>query len=181
MSQAFVENFVRYLQNIQTDRGKMATLRKGLIENQAQATWPLLSRFINFDKPYQIKVIQTVAGLFAHHAKITNMGNIGSLCFLLLDAKEKQNIAAGESGPISRNFQYALAANNDEIFSRVRRLIFRAKADEVPVNYEQLTDDLLNWNSDKKERIKLAWGREFWKVHGEGEHAEVDEEIVSND
>lgn len=31
MRQAFTENFIRYLQTIQNDRGKMATLRKGLI------------------------------------------------------------------------------------------------------------------------------------------------------
>lgn len=183
MSQTFVESFVQYLQNIESDRGKMATLRKGLIENQAQATWPLLSRFVNFDNPYQIKVIQTVAGLFAHHAKITDSGNMGSLCFQLLDKEEKQKLASGESGTISRNFQYALAANNDEIFPRVRRLIFRAKANETPirVNYVQLTSDLLDWNSYKKERIKLAWGREFWKIQFEKETAEQGEEVASND
>jgi CRISPR type I-E-associated protein CasB/Cse2 len=183
MSQAFAENFVQYLQSIQSDRGKMATLRKGLIENQAQATWPLLNRFINYDNPYQIKAIQTVAGLFAHHPKTTNTGNIGSLCFLLLDSKEKQDIASGETGPVSRNFQYALAANNDEIFPRVRRLILRikAKGEDIPVNYVQLADDLLSWNSFKKDRIKLAWGKEFWKVHAEAEHTEADKEISNND
>jgi CRISPR system Cascade subunit CasB len=181
MSQTFAESFVQYLQNIESDRGKMATLRKGLVENQSQATWPLLSRFVNFDNPYQIKVIQTVAGLFAHHAKITDTGNIGSLCFQLLDGKEKQDIDEGESGPISRNFHYALAANNDEIFPRVRRLIFRAKTEEIPVNYVQLTKDLLEWNSYRKERIKLTWGREFWKIQVEKETAEQAEEVVSHD
>ncbi len=69
MSLRFADAFVQYLKSMDGDRGKLATLRKGLIENQAQATWPLLSRFINFENPYQIKVVQTVAGLFAHHPK----------------------------------------------------------------------------------------------------------------
>lgn len=164
MSQTFAENFVKYLQGMADDRGKLATLRKGLIENQAQATWPLLSRFINFDRPYQINALQTIAGLFAHHPKHAGSGNFGSLCHQLLDTDEKQKIAQGESGPISRHFQYALAANGAEIFPRVRRLVLRAKKDAIPVNYIQLIKDLLGWQSSyKKDRIKLAWGKAFWK------------------
>ncbi len=171
MSQTFTEGFVQYLQSIQNDRGKLAILRKGLIDTQAQATWPLLSRFINFDKPYQIKAMQTVAGLFAHHPKVTHLGNFGSLCYLLLDTDEKQKMTKGESGPVSRNFQYTLAANGDEIFSRVRRLVLRVKRDDIPVNYIQLTHDLLDWKSNKKDRIKLAWGKEFWKVDAEARNS----------
>ena len=92
MSQTFAEAFVQYLQSMNGDRGKLATLRKGLIENQAQATWPLLSRFINFDSPYQIKALQTLAGLYAHHPKNTSSGNFGSLCRQLLGSEEKQKI-----------------------------------------------------------------------------------------
>lgn len=184
MSQTFEERFIQYLQSLQTDRGKLAILRKGLIENQAQATWPLLSRFIDFEKQYQIKAIQTVAGLFAHHPKAVDHGNIGSLCFQLLDSEEKQKLESGESGTISRNFQYALSANNDEIFPRVRRLIFRAKANEkiICVNYVQLTSDLLAWNNSfKKEKIKLAWGKEFWKTHADKALDASDTEVVNND
>jgi len=186
MSQTFTEGFVQYLQSMQSDRGKLATLRKGLIENQAQATWPLLNRFINFDNPYQMKALQTVAGLFAHHPKNANKGNFGSLCYQLLDSDEKQKMAKGESGPISRNFQYAIAANGDEIFARVKRLVLRAKSNKkpIPVNYVQLTQDLLNWNSYadyKKEKIKLTWGKEFWKVNTGNDSAEIANEGASDD
>ena len=182
MSQIFAENFIKYLQNMDGDRGKMATLRKGLVENQAQATWPLLSRFINFDRPYQIKVLQTVAGLFAHYSKNTSNGNFGSLCYQLLDKDEKEKIAKGETGPISRHFQYALAANGDEIFSRVRRLVLRAKKDEIPVNYIQLADDLLGWQSSyKKNRIKLSWGKTFWKANAEKEEEKPESKGGAND
>lgn len=182
MSQTFAEDFVKYLQSMDGDRGKMATLRKGLIENQAQATWPLLSRFINFDNPYQIKALQTIAGLFAHHPKNTSGGNFGSLCHQLLDTDEKEKIAQGESGPISRHFQYALAANGEEIFPRVRRLVLRAKKDEISVNYIQLAEDLLDWRSSyKKNRIKLAWGKAFWKVNAETEGEKPESEGGAND
>lgn len=182
MNQTFAEGFVQYLQSIDSDRGKLATLRKGLIENQAQATWPLLNRFINFDRPYQIKALQTIAGLYAHHPKNARNGNFGSLCCQLLDADEKQKIAQGESGPVSRHFQYALAANGAEIFPRVRRLVLRAKKDDIPVNYIQLVNDLLGWpRSYQKDRIKLAWGKAFWKVNVEKEDEKSESEADTND
>ena len=182
MSQTFAENFIKYLQNMDGDRSKMATLRKGLIENQSQSTWPLLSRFINFDRPFQIKALQTVAGLFAHHPKNTSSGNFGSLCRQLLDKDERQKIAQGESGPISRHFQYALAANGEEIFPRARRLVLRAKKDEISVNYIQLVDDLFGWQSSyKKNRIKLAWGKAFWKTNAEMEEEKPESRGGAND
>ncbi len=182
MNQTFTERFIQYLQSIQNDRGKMATLRKGLIVNQADATWPLLSRFINFDNPFQIKALQTSAGLFANHPKDDiHAGNFGSLCYQLLHDDEKEKIAEGASGSISKHFQFALAANGDEIFARVKRLVLRAKRDEIAVNYIQLSEDLLNWNSYKKERIKLAWGKEFWKANSDKASVLNYVEEVSND
>ncbi|MBU0464950.1 MAG: type I-E CRISPR-associated protein Cse2/CasB [Proteobacteria bacterium] len=181
MSQTFARGFVNYLQSMDGERGKLATLRKGLIDNQAQATWPLLNRFLDFDNSYQIKVLQTIGGLFAHHPVNTNSGNFGSLCCQLLSPEEKQKITDGESGPISRHFQYALAANGAEIFPRVRRLVLRAKKDEIPVNYIQLADDLLGWQSYKKDRIKLSWGREFWKVNLVPEDEKSESEAETHD
>ncbi|MBU0992011.1 MAG: type I-E CRISPR-associated protein Cse2/CasB [Proteobacteria bacterium] len=168
MSQTFEENFVQSLEKMSDDRGKLATLRRGLIDNQAHTTWPLLSRFMNFNNPYQIKLLQTVAGLYGHHTKTTTKGNFGDLCYLLLDNEEKEKIFKGESGPISRNFQYVMAARGEEIFSRVRRLVLRAKREEIPVNYIQLARDLFGWQSPyKKEKVKLKWGKAFWKINSE--------------
>lgn len=165
MSQSFAEGFIQYLQNVVEDRGKMATLRKGLIESQRHLTWPLLFRFIDFDRPYHIRALQTIAGIFAHHPKNSDQGNFGTMCHKMLDAEEMEKIAKGETGPISRHFQYALAANGEEIFPRVRRMVMHAKQDEISINYVQLTKDLLGWNSSfQKDKIKLRWGKAFWKA-----------------
>lgn len=182
MNQKFTESFVHHLEGMASDRGKLATLRKGLIENQAQAAWLLINQFMNFDRPYQTKALQTVGGLFGHHPKNTDTGNFGSLCHQMIDADEKQKMAQGESGPISRHFQYALAANGEEIFPRVRRLVLRAKRDEIPINYTQLLDDLLGWESTyRKERIKLSWGKAFWKMMTEPEPENTEGEVIEND
>ena len=182
MSGTFTESFIQHLKEISEDRGKLATLRKGLIENQSQATWPLLSRFMNFDRPYQIKTLQTVAGLFAHHPSSCDTGNFGTVCYNMLDTDEKQKITQGESGPISRHFHYVLAADGEEIFPRIRRLILRAKREEIPINYVQLTEDLLGWQSSyRKNRIKLTWGKSFWKANTETEVESKESEVDEND
>lgn len=183
MSQSFSEKFIQYLQNTAEDRGKMAVLRKGLIESQSHLTWPLLFRFMNFDSPYQIKALQTIAGIFAHHPKNTEHGNFGTVCRNLLDAEEMEKIARGESGPISRHFQYALAANGEEIFPRVRRMILRAKRDDININinYIQLTKDLLDWKSSyRKDKIKLKWGKAFWKADTQEETESSESEVSEN-
>lgn len=182
MSGSFTEDFIQHLKGIGKDRGKLSTLRKGLIENQSQATWPLLSRFMKFDSPYHIKTLQTVAGIFGHHPVTIETGNFGNICYKMLDEDEKQKMAKGESGPISRHFQFVMAADGEEIFPRIRRLLLRAKRDEIPVNYVQLTEDLLGWQSSyKRNKIKLSWGKSFWKTNHEAENGMNEMEVDKND
>lgn len=158
---------IEFLMRNKDDRGKMATLRKGLIPHQAQYTWPLLHPFGGVGHQYSAKVVQTVAGLFAHHPNNTEHSNFGDLCRELLDKKEIEEMQTGEVGPVSRHFQYVLAADGEEIFARVSRLVRRAKQNDIPVNYQQLLDDLTAWNSYRKERIKTQWGKNFWTINAE--------------
>jgi CRISPR type I-E-associated protein CasB/Cse2 len=158
---------IEFLQRNKNDRGKMATLRKGLIAHQAQYTWPLLNPFGGVGYQYQARVIQTIAGLFAHHPTNTDKGNFGDLCRKLLDDNERENILKGESGSISKHFQYVLAADGEEIFARVSRLVRRAKRDDIPINYQRLLDDLTGWESYRKDGIKTQWGLAFWTTHVE--------------
>jgi len=158
---------IEFLIHGKDDRGKMATLRKGLIAHQAQYTWSLLNPFGGVGNQYNARVIQTIAGLFAHHPNNTDKGNFGDLCRELLDDDEIKKMKEGKSGPISKHFQYVLAADGEEIFARVSRLVRRAKRDDIPVNYQQLLDDLTSWNSYRKEGIKTRWGLQFWTIHME--------------
>ncbi|MDD2661109.1 MAG: type I-E CRISPR-associated protein Cse2/CasB [Methylococcales bacterium] len=168
---------IEFLMHGKDDRGKMATLRKGLIAHQAQYTWPLLNPFGGVGNQYNARVIQTIAGLFAHHPNNTDKGNFGDLCRELLDDDEIKKMKEGKSGPISKHFQYVLAADGEEIFARVSRLVRRAKRDDIPVNYQQLLDDLSSWNSYRKEGIKTRWGLQFWTIHAEeSTDAEISED-----
>jgi CRISPR system Cascade subunit CasB len=158
---------IEFLVRNQNDRGKMATLRKGLITHQAQYTWPLLNPYGGVGHQYKARVIQTIAGLFAHHSNNTDKGNFGDLCRQLLDDDELKKIKEGESGSVSKHFQHVLAADGEEVFARVSRLVRRPKRDDIPVNYQQLLDDLSGWENYRKEGIKTQWGLHFWTIHAE--------------
>lgn len=182
MSESFSGNFIRYLEEIGKERSNLATLRKGLVENQSQATWPLLSRFMNFDSSYHIKTLQTVAGVFGHHPVTSETGNFGNICYELLGDDEKQKMDKGESGPITKHFQFVMAADGDEIFPRIRRLLLRAKREDIPVNYVQLTEDLLGWQSSyRRYKIKLSWGKSFWKAVATPEEDQEKSEVNNYD
>jgi len=171
---------IEFLMRNKDDRGKMATLRKALIPHQAQYTWPLLHPYGGVGDKYKARAIQTIAGLFAYHPNNTDKEeNFGNLCRQLLDDDEIKKMREGESGPISKHFQYVLAADGEEIFARVSRIVRRAKRSDspLPVNYQQLLNDLTDWNSYKKEWIKTDWGKSFWTIHAEeSTDAEISED-----
>lgn len=61
----------------------------------------------------------------------------------------------------------------------------RAKTEDIPINYIRLTDDLLGWQKQyKRERIKLEWAKEFWKINSnkdEDENPNLEDEGDEND
>jgi len=60
-------------------------------------------------------------------------------------------------------------------------LVLRAKRDDIPVNYIQLAKDLFAWQSSyRKDKIKLAWGKEFWIVSADWEVEKPESEADTN-
>ncbi|MCI0349733.1 MAG: type I-E CRISPR-associated protein Cse2/CasB, partial [Acidobacteriales bacterium] len=119
-------------------------------------------RFGGIGDTHLARTIQTVAGLYATHPEETSDGDFGALCRKLLSEDEHKQLATAEGvGPISRRFQHLLAAQDEEIFNRVVRLVLRAKSEDIQVNYERLFRDLLNWRY-RAERVQTDWARSFW-------------------
>ena len=93
------------------------------------------------------------------------------MCHKLLSDDELKKLAQSDGiGPVSRRFQHLLAAEGDEIFDRVVRFVLRAKAQDIPVNYEQLYKDLLDWEYHT-DWVRVRWAQGFWtpKVELEAE------------
>jgi CRISPR type I-E-associated protein CasB/Cse2 len=145
------------------DRATLANLRCALRKNLKQRAWPFLARFGGIEdelKEYdhEAKVVQTIAGLFATYPTKAEH-DFGVACSKLMNDDEK--IADPKDiGPIARRFQYLLSSEKEEICGRVVRMVFHMKAQNIPINYYELYNGLINWN----DKIKNRWAGSFWHV-----------------
>lgn len=167
------EGLFKFLRSRREDRGFMANLRCALVESKRYRAWPYLANFGGIGEKHGNKVVQTVAGLYATHSEETHDGDYGAMCRKLLSDDERQKLNQAEGiGPVSRRFQHLLAADGDEIFDRVVRLMLRAKAQDIPVNYEQLYKDLLDWEYHA-DWVRVRWAQSFWMPEVESEVEET--------
>lgn len=144
------------LRRIKDNRGLMADLRCGLVEGKRHRSWPALNR-IHVSVDDSVKAY--VAALYAAHPDEINEGNLGTTCKILEAKRDGASKSDDKLTPTERRFQYLLAAEaGEELFSRVTRIILMAKAQGVPINYEQLLIDMTYWN----ERTRRKWAGSFW-------------------
>ncbi len=161
-----IGSLMAFLRGVREDRGAMANLRCALVEGKRHRAWPLLARFEGVGSDPRALAVQLVAGLYASHPEESHDGDLGTTCRALLAEEEQAEMdSGGKPGPVSRRVQHLLAAEGDEVFQRVLRMILRAKAANVPVNYVQLLDDLLRWRYDS-EAVQVRWARSFWAPRG---------------
>jgi len=152
-----------YLQKLKErdNRGALADLRCALIESRRHRAWPLLAPFGGIGEEYSAQVAQAIAGMFAHHPLTTETGNFGDTCRRLMNDDERtEYLQEGKLGSMTRRFQHLLAASRDEVCKRVARLVLYAKSNEVPVNYEQLYNDLLFWSDS----VRVRWAKSYWQA-----------------
>lgn len=167
------EGLLKFLRSRQEDRGFMANLRCMLVESKRHRAWPYVANFDGIGEKHCNKVVQTVAGLYATHPEETHDGNYGAMCRKLLSDDERQKLNQAEGiGSVSRRFQHLLAAEGDEIFDRVTRLVLRAKAQDIPVNYQQLYKDLFDWEYHA-DWVRVRWAQSFWTPEVELEEEET--------
>lgn len=144
----------------QDDRGMMADLRCALVDGKKQRAWPVLHR-IHVRIEDEVKSL--VAGLYATHPEEAYAGNFGTTCKQLEARPDGGAKGEDKLTPIERRFQHLLAADaRTELFARVTRLVLMAKAKGVPVNYEQLVEDL---EPRRWEFVRQKWAMAFWNAN----------------
>lgn len=152
------------------DRATLANLRCALRDNLKHRAWPILAQFGGIgdsEKEYDhyAKVVQTIAGLFGTHSKETINADFGLACSMLLGSEERKELYDSKKiGSVGRRFQHLLSSEQDEICDRAIRFVLRMKAQDVPVNYDELFDELLYWG----DKIKTRWAGSFWSVPPNG-------------
>ena len=151
---------VQWLRTQKERRGVLAQLRCGIVPGKQHRAWPLLARFDGIEG-HGGEVVRTIAALYAAHPEESVSGSMGRVCRRLCSDDERRDDE--KPGPIGVRFQHLLAAETAEVCPRVVRLILRAKVEGIPINYEQLQDDLLQWESpQQRRRVQERWAKQFW-------------------
>lgn len=151
---------VQWLRTQKERRGVLAQLRCGIVPGKQQRAWPLLARFDGIEG-HKGEVVRTIAALYAAHPDESPSGSMGSMCRKLCSGDEKPDDE--KPGPIGVRFQHLLAAETAEVCPRVVRLVLRAKVRGIPVDYEQLQEDLLQWAFPQKRKyVQERWAQQFW-------------------
>lgn len=138
------------------NRGMMANLRCILVDSKKHRAWPALNRL---GVQINNEIAAYVAGLYATHPEETAAGDFGQTCKAIEQRRGDRRDADNKLTATERRFQHLLAAQRgDELHGRVLRMVLMAKAEGIPVNYEELEADLRKPN----EWRKTKWATTFW-------------------
>jgi len=162
--------FVEALRRAQNDRGKMASLRRGLSPATVMDAWPVVAALGGQIGQPGESVHVDVAALFATHPQAANARNFGETCRAIASADSSDNTIPESH---ERRFRRLLACDRAEDLSgQLRTWVRLAASKGVGVNYENLFDDLAWWNSSA-DRIRVRWARSFWRSGVEADAASV--------
>jgi len=150
--------FVEALRRAQPDRGKMASLRRGLSPATVMDAWPVVASLGGQIGQPGESVHVDIAALYATHPKESKDRNLGETCRAIAEPDASGKIPESHE----RRFRRLLACDRAEDLSgQLRTWVRLAASKGVGLNYENLFDDLAWWNSSA-ERIRVRWARSFW-------------------
>lgn len=137
------------------DRAALAHLRRGLGRRPGDAIemYPYVGRFAGEDtNQSHERAVFLTAALFADYPDARqNAGDLGSSVKQLADISDS----------IERRFVALLDADAEDLHYYLRQMIGLLKANDVPVNWEQLFKDIRNWSHDDR-FVQRKWARSFW-------------------
>jgi len=159
-----INSLIKYLNEHREDRALMASLRRGLRYKggySAEVGRVIQSR-LSQDAPLWLEsAYALIAPLFALHPLEGGSGNMGNhfrgLC------EPGQDIPSN----IERRFMVLLSSGRDEIDDSLRQAISLLKSKQVPVNWDELIQNMIDWkhpNSERRDRVQKDWARKFWRT-----------------
>lgn len=146
---------------IAKDRGKLAHLKKGwslqrtrALPTLAQVGFPILSQ-------QEQETYETIGCVFATHPSNTNKGSIGSTL--------QQIVGPGrnpDKSPQTKRLQRFLHCETREDVALLSITLAKmAKAKNVPINIEQLAQDIFYWKPNGENlSIKRRWAHDFYNT-----------------
>ena len=150
--------FVAFLRRL--DRKALAELRRSLAFDPGTypRVFPYVEPFISRES--ERRGFYLLAGLFALHpdggagaGEKTSLGDAVAHLY----AQRDRNTS------IEQRFITLLDADRDQLPHRLRQMISLLKAEQIPVDWEQLLSDLLYWASERH-TVQQRWARDFYRV-----------------
>jgi CRISPR system Cascade subunit CasB len=152
-----MSSLLERLDRFKDHRGMMANLRCILVKNKKHRAWPVLHRL---GVRIEDEMSAFIAGLFATHPAVSSRGDFGATCRAI--ERQRGDFSGDEDKltPTERRFQHLLSAEaGEELQQRVLRMVLMAKAHSVPVNYDQLLQDMKRWHWGE---VKTKWAASYW-------------------
>jgi CRISPR system Cascade subunit CasB len=157
--------FIQALRRAQNDRGKMASLRRGLSSATVMDAWPVIAALGGQIGQPGESVHLDIAALFATHPQESKARNFGETCRAIAEPDASGKIPESHE----RRFRRLLACDRTQDLSgQLRSWVRMAASKGVGLNYENLFDDLAWWNSSA-ERTRVRWARSFWRSNSESD------------
>lgn len=104
----------------------------------------------------------TIAGLFATYDEhASGVGNLGALWRKIVEKRKQKE----DNSSALFHFNRLLACKNSkEICNRIIPIIRYAKSESIPVDYEKLYEDLIQFsNLKEREKIIKNWVQGYWR------------------
>lgn len=158
------ERFIGYLESLvkKQDRGALAHLRRGLGKPPGVA--PEMHRYVvPFLPPAPSRRLEEayylLAALFAfwHQGKDTVAPNPPPN----LGASLAQMVTSDNEDSLDRRVTTLLKSHPEDLPHHLRQTISLLKSKEVPVAWQQLLKDILNWDHPEG-FVQRTWARAFW-------------------
>lgn len=157
-------DFIRYLDRHREDRGFMADLRCALIPALEQRCWPLLAQFNALTNLRQRTIYSLVAAAYGIQPEApAEHDNFGVTVRQLSFANGEKASQTFDNG-----FRKLLDCREvSELASQLPRFFKAAKQKGIPIDHQQLFDDLLYW--DNSNQARLRWAQSYFERNRESE------------
>lgn len=142
------------------DTAVIATLRRSCSSDPGTdpAAFPYIEPRIAGLTNGRRALVYLVAGLWAMTAKRAGHGQGISLATAMKRAAKNPSV--------EQRFVALLDADVDELRWRLRQALTLVASQRTAINWPQLLDDLLRWESPSR-HIQTRWAREFWGQQAE--------------
>lgn len=152
-----MSSLLERLDRFKDNRGMMANLRCILVNSKKHRAWPVLHRL---GVRVEDEIAAFIAGLYATHPDVSSNGDFGKTCKVIERQRDEKSGDDSKLTPTERRFQHLLSAEpGEELRQRTLRMVLMAKAQGVPVNYEQLLQDMKGWQWGE---VKTKWAASYW-------------------